>query len=94
MNLVTVQCMGAFREIGESFTVSVEEMVVISVRAAVEDHLTTLSQTTSNPNLAKVYFDLVSVLARSAFASGDDLLRDNDSLRSNEVVLLPPVAGG
>lgn len=83
MNLVTVQCMGAFREIGESFTVDAEEMIVQSVRKAVENHLTASSQ-----------FELVEVLNRSTFACDDKLLRDHDALESQIVILLPPVAGG
>jgi molybdopterin converting factor small subunit len=80
---ITVHCLGAFRDLGDRFTVEVDEVTVSSIREAVSRHLVDINRS-----------DLDSVLKRSVFAEADELLKDHVRVSGNEVSLLPPVAGG
>jgi len=80
---ITVHCLGAFRELGDSFTVDVDDVSVGAIRDAVSRHLIALNRS-----------DLDGVLKRSIFAEGDELLKDHATVSGNEISLLPPVAGG
>jgi len=80
---ITVHCLGAFRDLGDSFTVDVDDISVGAVRDEVSRHLLALNRS-----------DLDGVLKRSIFAEGDELLRDNATVSGSEISLLPPVAGG
>jgi len=80
---VSVQCLGVFRELGDHFDVDVENRSVLAIREAVSAHLIRLNRP-----------DLDSVLRRSIFAEGDELLKDHIVIESSTVSLLPPVAGG
>lgn len=79
----TVQCLGVFRELGDSFVVECSGHRVSDLRTAVEAHLHAIGRG-----------DLVSVLKRSVFASDEFVLRDQDPNCPDRVSLLPPVAGG
>ena len=83
MTAITVHCLGAFRDLGDSFTVDVDDVSVGAIRDAVSRHL-----------LAVNRFDLDGVLKRSIFAEGDELLKDHATVSGSEISLLPPVAGG
>ena len=83
MTAVTVHCLGAFRDLGDSFTVDVDDISVGAVRDAVSRRLLALNRS-----------DLDGVLKRSIFAEGDELLKDNATVSGSEISLLPPVAGG
>lgn len=83
MTEITVQCLGAFRDLGDHFVVSVEETDVASIRSAVSSYLGECGRT-----------DLNGVLSRSVFAEGDEILKDHFTVASTSVSLLPPVAGG
>ncbi|MEC8693661.1 MAG: hypothetical protein VXX88_00675 [Pseudomonadota bacterium] len=83
MTTITVHCLGTFRTLGDSFVVEVDDMSVASIRAAV-----------SSSFVAMERLDLNTVLKRSVFAEGDDLLKDHATVAGSEVSLLPPVAGG
>ncbi|MEK9669768.1 MAG: hypothetical protein VW421_02050 [Gammaproteobacteria bacterium] len=83
MTAITVHCLGAFRDLGNNFTVEVDDASVASIRAAVSSHLLEINRS-----------DLEGVLKRSVFAEGDELLRDHVTVSGHEVSLLPPVAGG
>jgi len=80
---ITVHCLGAFRDLGDRFTVEVDEVTVSSIREAVSRHLVDVNRS-----------DLDAVLKRSVFAEADELLKDHVTVSGNEVSLLPPVAGG
>jgi molybdopterin converting factor small subunit len=80
---ITVHCLGAFRDLGDRFTVEVDKVTVSSIREAVSRHLVDINRS-----------DLDAVLKRSVFAEGDELLKDHVTVSGNEVSLLPPVAGG
>jgi len=80
---ITVHCLGAFRDLGDSFTVDVDDMSVGAIRGKVSRHLLALNRS-----------DLDGVLKRSIFAEGDELLKDNATVSGSEISLLPPVAGG
>lgn len=83
MTTITVHCLGAFRTLGDSFVVDIDNMSVASIRAAV-----------SSSFIAMERPDLNTVLTRSVFAEGDELLKDHATVSGSEVSLLPPVAGG
>ncbi len=83
MTTITVHCLGAFRALGDSLLVDVGDLSVASIRAAVSSSLIAMERT-----------DLNTVLTRSVFAEGDELLKDNVTISGREVSLLPPVAGG
>ena len=83
MTTITVHCLGTFRTLGDSFVVEVDDMSVASIRAAV-----------SSSFVAMERLDLNTVLKRSVFAEGDELLKDHVTISGREVSLLPPVAGG
>ena len=83
MTTITVHCLGAFRALGDSLLVEVGDLSVASIRAAVSSGLVSMERT-----------DLNTVLTRSVFAEGDELLKDNVTISGREVSLLPPVAGG
>jgi len=80
---ITVHCLGAFRDFGDRFTVEVDDVSVACIREAVSRHFVGINRS-----------DLDSVLKRSVFAEGDELLKDHVTVTGNEVSLLPPVAGG
>ena len=83
MTTITVHCLGAFRALGDSLLVEVGDLSVASIRAAVSSGLVSMERT-----------DLNTVLTRSVFAEGDELLKDHVTISGKEVSLLPPVAGG
>ena len=83
MTTITVHCLGAFRALGDSLLVDVRDLSVASIRAAVSSSLVAMDRT-----------DLNTVLTRSVFAEGDELLKDHVTISGKEVSLLPPVAGG
>ena len=83
MTAVTVHCLGAFRDLGDSFTVDVDDVSVGAIRDAVSRHLLAVDRS-----------DLDGVLKRSIFAEGDELLKDHATVSGSELSLLPPVAGG
>ena len=83
MTTITVHCLGAFRALGDSLLVDVGDLSVASIRAAVSSGLVAMERT-----------DLNTVLTRSVFAEGDELLKDHMTISGREVSLLPPVAGG
>ena len=83
MTAVTVHCLGAFRDLGDNFTIDVDDVSVGAIRDAVSRHLLALNRS-----------DLDGVLKRSIFAEGDELLKDNATVSGSEISLLPPVAGG
>ena len=83
MTAITVHCLGAFRDLGDHFTVEVDDVSVSCIRDAVSRHLVDVNRS-----------DLDAVLKRSVFAEGDELLKDHVTVSCNEVSLLPPVAGG
>ena len=83
MTAITVHCLGAFRDLGDSFKVDVDDVSVGAIRDAVSRHL-----------LAANRSDLDGVLKRSIFAEGDELLKDHATVSGSEISLLPPVAGG
>ena len=83
MTTITVHCLGAFRALGDSLLVDVGDLSVASIRAAVSSSLVAMDRT-----------DLNTVLTRSVFAEGDELLKDHVTISGKEVSLLPPVAGG
>ena len=83
MTTITVHCLGAFRALGDSFLVDVGDLSVASIRGAVSSSLVAMERT-----------DLNTVLTRSVFAEGDELLKDHMTISGREVSLLPPVAGG
>ena len=83
MTSITVHCLGAFRALGDSLVVDVDDVRVASIRAAVSSSL-----------VARGRADLNTVLTRSVFAEGDELLKDHAAVSGSEVSLLPPVAGG
>ena len=63
--------------------VDVDDVSVASIRAAVSSSLVAMGRA-----------DLNTVLTRSVFAEGDELLKDHATVSESEVSLLPPVAGG
>ena len=65
MTAITVHCLGAFRDLGDSFTVDVDGASVGAIRDAVSRHLLAVNRS-----------DLDGVLKRSIFAEGDELLKD------------------
>ena len=83
MTTITVHCLGTFRTLGDSFVVDVDDMSIASIRAAVSSNFVAMERQ-----------DLNTVLARSVFAEGDELLKDHATVSGSEVSLLPPVAGG
>lgn len=83
MTAITVHCLGAFRDLGDSFTVDVDDVSVGAIRDAVSRHLLAVDRS-----------DLDGVLKRSIFAEGDELLKDHSTVSGSELSLLPPVAGG
>ena len=83
MTAITVHCLGAFRDLGDSFTVDVDGASVGAIRDAVSRHLLAVNRS-----------DLDGVLKRSIFAEGDELLKDHATVSGSEISLLPPVAGG
>ncbi len=83
MTTITVHCLGAFRTLGNSFVVDVDDVSVASIRAAVSSSFVAMERP-----------DLNTVLTRSVFAEGDELLKDHATISGIEVSLLPPVAGG
>ncbi len=83
MTSITVHCLGAVRALGDSVVVNVDDVSVASIRAAV-----------SSSFVAMERLDLNTVLKRSVFAEGDDLLKDHATVAGIEVSLLPPGAGG
>lgn len=83
MTTITVNCLGTFRTLGDSFVVDVDDMSIASIRAAVSSSFVAMERP-----------DLNTVLTRSVFAEGDELLKDNATVSGSEVSLLPPVAGG
>ena len=83
MTAITVHCLGAFRDLGDSFTVDVDDLSVGAIRDAVSRHLLAVNRS-----------DLDGVLKRSIFAEGDELLKDHATVSGSELSLLPPVAGG
>ena len=83
MTAITVHCLGAFRDLGDSFTVDVDDVSVGAIRDAVSRHLLAVDRS-----------DLDGVLKRSIFAEGDELLKDHATVSGSELSLLPPVAGG
>ena len=83
MTAITVHCLGAFRDLGDRFTIEVDDVSVASIRDAVSRHLVQVNRS-----------DLEGVLKRSVFAEGDELLKDHVTVSGHEVSLLPPVAGG
>lgn len=83
MTAITVHCLGAFRDLGDSFTVDVDDVSVGAIRDAVSRYLIALNRS-----------DLDGVLKRSIFAEGDELLKDHATVSGSELSLLPPVAGG
>ena len=83
MTAITVHCLGAFRDLGDSFTVDVDDTSVGAIRDAVSRHLLAVNRS-----------DLDGVLKRSIFAEGDELLKDHATVSGSELSLLPPVAGG
>ena len=83
MKTITVHCLGAFRALGDSLVVDVGDLSVASIRAAVSSSLVAMERA-----------DLNTVLTRSVFAEGDELLKDHVTISGREVSLLPPVAGG
>lgn len=83
MTSITVHCLGAFRALGDSFVVDVDDVRIASIRAAVSSSLVAMDRA-----------DLNTVLTRSVFAEGDELLKDHTTVSGSEVSLLPPVAGG
>ena len=80
---ITVQYLGAFRALGDSVVVDVDDVSVASIRAAVSSSLVAIDRA-----------DLNTILTRSVFAEGDELLKDDATVSGSEVSLLPPVAGG
>ena len=83
MTTITVNCLGTFRTLGDSFVVDVDDMSIASIRAAVSSSFVAMERP-----------DLNTVLTRSVFAEGDELLKDHVTISGREVSLLPPVAGG
>ena len=83
MTAITVHCLGAFRDLGDSFKVDVDDVSVGTIRDAVSRHLLAVDRS-----------DLDGVLKRSIFAEGDELLKDHATVSGSEISLLPPVAGG
>ena len=83
MTAITVHCLGAFRDLGDRFTIDVDDVTVGVIRGEVSRHLLALDRS-----------DLDDVLKRSIFAEGDELLKDNATVSGSEISLLPPVAGG
>mgnify|MGYP006247787539 FL=1 len=83
MTTITVHCLGTFRTLGDSFVVDVDDMSIASIRAAVSSSFVAMERP-----------DLNTVLTRSVFAEGDELLKDHATVSGREVSLLPPVAGG
>ncbi|MEC9076357.1 MAG: hypothetical protein VX907_00330 [Pseudomonadota bacterium] len=83
MTTITVHCLGTFRTLGDSFVVDVDDMSIASIRAAVSSSFVAMERP-----------DLDTVLTRSVFAEGDELLKDHATVSGSEVSLLPPVAGG
>ena len=83
MTMITVHCLGTFRTLGDSFVVDVDDMSIASIRAAVSSSFVAMERP-----------DLNTVLTRSVFAEGDELLKDHATVSGSEVSLLPPVAGG
>ena len=83
MTTITVHCLGTFRTLGDSFVVEVDDMSVAAIRAAVSSSFVAMERP-----------DLDTVLTRSVFAEGDELLKDHATVSGSEVSLLPPVAGG
>ena len=83
MTTITVNCLGTFRTLGDSFVVDVDDMSIASIRAAVSSSFVAMERP-----------DLNTVLTRSVFAEGDELLKDHATVSGSEVSLLPPVAGG
>ena len=83
MTAITVHCLGAFRDLGDSFKVDVDDVSVGAIRDAVSRHLLAVDRS-----------DLDGVLKRSIFAEGNELLKDNATVSGSEISLLPPVAGG
>ncbi len=83
MRRVQIECLGVFRELGDSIEVDVAGETIGDVRAALSKHLEQASQS-----------ELTSTLARSVFASGDQMCRDGDPCPDTVIAVLPPVAGG
>lgn len=83
MTTITVHCLGTFRTLGDSFVVDVDDMSIASIRTAVSSSFAAMERP-----------DLNTVLKRSVFAEGDELLKDHATVSGSEVSLLPPVAGG
>ena len=83
MTTITVHCLGTFRTLGDSFVVDVDDESIASIRAAVSSSFVAMERP-----------DLNTVLKRSVFAEGDELLKDHATVSGSEVSLLPPVAGG
>ena len=83
MTTITVHCLGTFRTLGDSFVVDVDDMSIASIRTAVSSSFAAMERP-----------DLNTVLTRSVFAEGDELLKDHVSVSGREVSLPPPVAGG
>ena len=83
MTMITVHCLGTFRTLGDSLVVDVDDMSIASIRNAVSSSLVAMERP-----------DLNTVLRRSVFAEGDELLKDHATVSGSEVSLLPPVAGG
>jgi len=80
---ITIHCLGAFRDLGDCFTVETSDVSVASIREAVSRHLVEINRS-----------DLDGVLKHSVFAEGEELLKDHVTVSGHEVSLLPPVAGG
>lgn len=83
MRRVQIECLGAFRELGDTIEVEVTGETIGDIRGALADYLTETAQV-----------ELTRTLARSAFAVGDRMCRDTDTCPETGVTVLPPVAGG
>lgn len=83
MRRVQIECLGAFRELGDTIEVHVVGETIGDVRGALADYLTETAQV-----------GLTGTLARSAFAVGDRMCRDTDPCPDTGIAVLPPVAGG
>ena len=78
-----IQCHGAFKTLGDSFVIKVQDANIRSVRIAVEKYLCAIN-----------HGNLVAILNRSVFASDLKLLKDVDRFNSRTLSLLPPISGG
>jgi molybdopterin converting factor small subunit len=83
MKHVQIECLGAFRELGDTIRLEVEGDTIGDVRRALAAYLEQSAQT-----------ELTGTLARSAFAVGDQMCQDSDPYQETTISVLPPVAGG